>query len=1410
MQNITRFLILALVASLPLSASATYSPGQLIVRLAAAPSRTMDGNIQSTGVVAMDAMLSSQQATVVSTLAQFEQRWRETESIITLSFSQNLNLDSLENVMASDPGVEWVTRNYHYRPNSLDEEVIPNDSLFSEQWWLTTISAPLAWEITQGDSSVIIGIIDTGVDYLHPDLAPNLWVNWADADSDGIDDDNNGFVDDVIGWDFCDAPTLPAAGDHLVRDNDPMDEPGGLASGHGTYVSGVAAAATNNGTCVASIGNKCHLMCLRAGNSDGYLEEDDIAAAILYGVANGVSIINMSFGDVVASPLLRETVLLAYEAGVVLVASAGNQGSFPQRIHYPSGYSEVIAVGATDQYDRRAGFSNYGPSVEIFAPGDNILSTILGGGCGEWIYPSGTSYASPMVCGVAGLILSVNPQLSPADVAQVIVSTADDIAADDWDPQTAHGRINARHAVEQAQFGSDVVARILTPHVDQGMATDFAVYGEAWGAAFDHYELYYGLGEIPAEWIPVTTGAERHYGDSLGWITLPAQDTVMIVRLESRTGSDSYSIDHVHLHIQRSAPVIESLKIMRMLDYDAFGDLVQVESNQVTTASFILTNTAGDSLREDFGYVSDEHAGVLTQTNHPGTWTVRVRLENRSGFVTYSDPFTFSLEVPPILANQWERSQTNLGNGYLSPFYSDYDCDNLRELWLQPTSGEFTSGPLEPFEWDGAQFAPTGPIFDVHIPQAYGDADGDGLMEMMARFGSTTRIWEQSEPCGGWGGPIYENTQFFIGAGFVDVDSGDGRLEVIARVNTNANADGRPRYAIHSVGDEYVLTLLDTIPNTTPGINELGPPVIRSGDLDQDGLLDFIYGDYDGDIIFCERSDGDIRQVWSTRLPLNDATSWLDRGDLDGDGALEFIAGCRSNSTGGSESQRRSLHWEFFIFERDGDNSFVVRDSLFVLGNEDVRDHPASVTVADVDADERDDVLISAYPDFYIVSFDPVSGRYVPRWYYTPSQSNACIAADWDGDGVKEIFMSDGNSVQRIEAASASGQRPAPPLHLSGEPQSAQTVYLEWNAVSGADSYYVYQAASLPDFQRIAATADTYVVIGSLPDGVEFTYAVTSVDPSFPTPESVFSNYFVAAANTAPTAADTALFIEPHFVRLTFSEPMGASALQQWNYRLDGAAMPDVISPDEAGRVIVLAFLSGLSEGWHTINLSGLRDAQNSALPAEESDVVFEVSHIPSVGPHLVSHRIVGGPSASLVEVTFSEGMSVSVLNPQNYRMDAPRRVLDVSDLAADHRRVQLQLDPRYPVGALDIPARIMLRNLTNANGVPMDTTSGQADIVLGGAAANISDAFVYPNPFKGIGPNGERAIVFAGLPERATIRVFTIQGVLVRRLEHENASGASRWDLTNDDGEIVASGVYLYTAESNGETVRGKLAILR
>ncbi|MFQ5753037.1 MAG: S8 family peptidase, partial [bacterium] len=345
----------------------------------------------------------------------------ELNRIFKIKFPEEMNLNDIMAAYQQDDNIEYVQPNYVHQI-----DFVPNDSLFSEQMALQIIETEKAWDRQLASSEVIVGVIDTGIDYHHEDLRAALWMNAGEdldgngqvdsTDFNGLDDDGNGFIDDIRAWDFTDAPSFPDGGDFQTPDNDPFDE-----NGHGTSVAGIIGATGNNRKGIAGGAFGCRIMNLRAGTSLGFLEEDDVASAIVYAVENGARIINMSFGDEVASPLLQDVMQYAAGQNCVLVASAGNSNT--DKIHFPSGFAETISVGATNQNDVLAGFSNYGSSVDVVAPGVNILTTQPGNQYGKF---SGTSASAPLVSALSALILSKFPDLSYESLKGLITSTTND------------------------------------------------------------------------------------------------------------------------------------------------------------------------------------------------------------------------------------------------------------------------------------------------------------------------------------------------------------------------------------------------------------------------------------------------------------------------------------------------------------------------------------------------------------------------------------------------------------------------------------------------------------------------------------------------------------------------------------------------------------------------------------------------------------------------------------------------------------------------------------------------------------------------------------------------------------------------------------------------------------------------
>ncbi len=446
-------LMLAAVVLYPLVVKAqylqngiTYAPKRIVVALQSQYSTispaVRNGDVVS-GISDLDAL--NRQFSITSMSRLFPGADKVTEAQIA-AFFVLVTRDSLdlEAVLESYAGLASVE---HVEPVGIHRTTFtPNDPSLSSQWALTTIDARQAWDRGRGDSTVSLGIADTGVDWDHPDISANIWYNFADP-VDGIDNDGNGYVDDIRGWDWVTGVSGFPGEDDNLPDNNPMD-----FDGHGTHVSGIASAATNNVIGVAGLGFNCSIMALRIGwkgtDGLGYVQMDFAASAIDYAWRKGAKAINCSWGSSNDGGI-GTAVSVAVSHGVVIVSAAGNDGN--QVAPYLCTRSDVIAVAATDQTDHKASWSNYGTWVDVCAPGVNIYSTIFNN---TYAYLDGTSMAAPFVTGLTGLIRAAAPSLTRAQVQTRIISSADPI--DGLNPGYAgllgSGRINAATAMAGIGF----------------------------------------------------------------------------------------------------------------------------------------------------------------------------------------------------------------------------------------------------------------------------------------------------------------------------------------------------------------------------------------------------------------------------------------------------------------------------------------------------------------------------------------------------------------------------------------------------------------------------------------------------------------------------------------------------------------------------------------------------------------------------------------------------------------------------------------------------------------------------------------------------------------------------------------------------------------------------------------------
>ena len=386
-----------------------YLTNTIVVKLKYVPDATFKGN------VSLSSSLSEtiKYLNVKKVKSLFPEKLSENSNlskIILIEYEADVDPFYLSAKLKNSFEVEWAEPKFVY-----ELDFVPNDPSYSSQYALAKINAALAWDINQGDTSIVIGIVDTGVDWDHPDLAANIWTNWNEIPNNGIDDDNNGFVDDIRGWDFGGLSGTP--------DNNPMED----QPDHGTHVAGIASAVTNNGIGVASIGFKSKLMPVKTTRNDQRGSNGPFIIygyeGIVYAADNGAKVINCSWGGSGYSLLGQETINYAIAQGSLVVAAAGNSNSSEN--HYPSSYKGVLSVASTTSTDTKSSFSNYGFSVDVSAPGSNIYNTWQSD---TYATLSGTSMASPITAGLAALVFAQFPNYNAEQVGEQIRVNTDDIS----------------------------------------------------------------------------------------------------------------------------------------------------------------------------------------------------------------------------------------------------------------------------------------------------------------------------------------------------------------------------------------------------------------------------------------------------------------------------------------------------------------------------------------------------------------------------------------------------------------------------------------------------------------------------------------------------------------------------------------------------------------------------------------------------------------------------------------------------------------------------------------------------------------------------------------------------------------------------------------------------------------------
>jgi subtilisin family serine protease len=1348
-----------------------------------------------TGLTAFDSFLDEIQAISVAPVKGMpDSRW----------FSANLmhepNWNSIKSNSLSFEGIDII------QPNYLNNfHIIPNDPWYSLQQ-MSLSELPQAWNYTTGSSTILVGVVDSGLLRDHPDLQANVYYNPNEIPDNGIDDDNNGYIDDYCGWDFADAPEMSdvALGDYIGQDNDVTDE-----NFHGTHVAGILGAVTNNGIGIAGVCWNLKILPMRAGfrtsSGTGFLQDDDAAAAVIYAADMGVSVMNMSWGDPNYSPIIADACNYAYQKGVVLVASAGNDpGPY---LSYPAKLSCVISVGAVDQYKNIAGFSSYGPELDLVAPGQMIYSTYKTEGPDTYKEMSGTSMSSPFVAGAAALIKSVQPNLSPDEVRARILNNTDDLGPSGFDEKYGHGLLNARKLMESL---SSPVITVNYPADHIGIANDFDIIGTVNCPNFFRYSVM-AAQDKPNQaqvWKDVATNSP-----SPTWYTTPVFNDVIarfqipdlmpegdyVIRIQYQSYDGKFYNHFRTIILDQSAPFMKPNTFSIFKRYD--GQNVRYYAGALfnePVRSELLVYASNFSQYSVFPEKLDSvQVWLLPNTIPQGSINLEVNATNSSS-LTYQSPLmtnVINIDYEIITNHGYEPRQIGNAMVPLNKVY-DFDMNGIPEFLAMdlPNSGY---GDVKFYEPTDSVFAVNYTYENRFWPLDMGDTNGSG-QEVLALNLETVSLYETPT------NNTFPTTSLWaeagISGGLLADYNGDGVKDIILVKN---ESNGRVIKLYKRLGNvtPYVSHKV-TITNPTPtNLRNMFVPTVICTNLDNDFTPDILTADTDGDIMIYEvTSETSATMRWNHRLPVSNAY-YITSGDFDGNGTTDFIVG-GYNSDALDPNQ---TFWFFEGFTSNGNNSYVSMGSIQF--NQVLSQN--AIQSMDIDNDGKHEILLSLSPNFYILKY--INGKFKPIFYNTSNRTYQI--ATWTQNGEPYFITNRTISAEEVKAFVWSKQAPftgpSTPANLIVKPLNDRQVLLTWQA-NGAQSYNVYRKQADLQSQLIATVTlptfrDTTVVANNT-----YHYAVSAVNNSYNPSESLLTQWFESIP-MAPPLITSITMIGSNELRIVFDQPMAGTSMNPGCYKVDH----NIGNPLSVNSVlnqygVQLRFRATFPDTTdlfllrlqNVVGLTGVAPVQT----------LYSFSYNPDYSSPTIENVSVLSNKKS-VKITFNESISAEIANVlSNYTLLVPENDSNntISSVSAGDDFVIVNLSGKLNYS--NVPYYIIINNITDLAGNRITPNQNSCKFTLSDIS-NLEKVVAYPNPVKA---SQYANVNFLNFPtgKKGKLSIYTTAGDLVYSsnigpFNPNNNNLTCRWDLKNQNGKKVSSGIYYYVIQMGDDLTRGKIAVI-
>jgi subtilisin family serine protease len=1294
-------------------------------------------------------------------------------------------------------------------------QMLTRDSLSSEQYALQRVAAREAWPLSTGEG-IVVGVLDTGIDWNHPDLINALWVNTAEdrngngtfddwaatvsiggvfGDLDGIDNDGNGYVDDVIGYDFVDQDDRNI-GDDRQRDPIPLDE-----QGHGTSVSGVIAATANNTIGIAGLAFGAKVVTMRAFDATGNAEEDDIAAALLYAVASGCRVVNMSFGDGVDSPVLADAVRYASQAGVLLVASAGNTGQVSRQ--YPAGYSDVMAIGATTAADRRAPFSSTGSLVDLSAPGQDIITTAVGG---RYRRVNGTSFAAPYVVAAAAMLWSKHPTWSAAEVRSTLAERSEDLGDQGWDAEFGNGRLNVAAALQaQGAAWLELQSPRNDVEIDLRRTTTLAVEGVVKATLFSSWTVMFGR-ESTNDWTTMAEGTSQARG-RLAFIELstwPAGEYT--IRLICTLTNGRTLEQRSRVRLVSSALEHGSSELLPAWFDDRQVIVATAQFSRPTRMRLFVDDGDRQSIVEDVRRFSRTHSIVIRDVLPGKTYSVLFEGSTDAGDTVR---ILKSVTMDSLAAS---RNVTGTPRrlpfvGYVvnatTPVYSD----GLPTVVLNDLStGSF--GPVRVWTSDNAGWKQRDSLMATWIPRATGDVNGDGRMEILVGVVGRAVLYTSTE----------QNSSPFASILWADTTSGDATATALEDID----GDGRPE--IITLGRKGLSAItfrngtfreLGTCPNPTPPAdgsaqNRVDEVSVAVGDVNRNGAIDVAFSDTDGDLVIAEWSGGEFRVLQTFLGEGQGGSGYVASGDVDGDGSPDIVHAVPDATAANAQREYGRQVWTISLYSWFPDGGFRRRWTTHVAGVRYGIGYRNGIDVANVMPTGGNEVIVSLFARLYVFSWNATRAQPEAAWYRADAVTPRIVVLDTDNDNRPELvygttrdefgFMSGMESVEFTTADTV----PLPPSSLRLTPLGPTTFKADWAASLDADVYTI----SINDV-LLARTSAREVVIDTARQGIPYTVTVTAENrrgaTSRPLSATITLESQAEVRTVAPLSRSTEEFLKGAAFTVTFTNGIRPTGLVPSDWLLIAGNTEERASSVLPAGDSVLTVLFGplvVAEN-ESVTLVIPSVLAQEGMPTLSAERRISVTSEPA--PVELTLRKLVVEDGGALSLTFSEPVAADQAERLEQYSLAPIGTFTSADVIND-TTVRLRFDERSGVGARGVSYYVTVRDITSRAGRPMTRGAGNT-LGFTLSAEDITDAYAYPQPVS-LARHGH--VTFANLPQGATITIYDGSFVELTTLTETDGNGGIQWNLTIPSGQIIPPGVYFYSVSGAGGKEMVKLVVKR